>query len=213
MVMRIGFFCAAAVVILLYAEFREHKRLKWVAKPAASASFIVLAFMSGALDSSYGQLILAGLAFCVVGDVFLISTAPGAFLIGMGAFAIGHLAYIGAFSTLGTPSSWATLIPLILMGIMVFLSLKWLWPHLKAFRYPVVIYSLIIGAMVVASIGTVDLDGAAPYFPAALGAVGFAISDLAVARDQFVRREFFNRLWGLPLYYGSQMLLAASIAR
>ena len=44
------------------------------------------------------------------------------------------------------------------------------------------------------------------------GAWGFAISDLAVARDQFVTPGYQNRLWGLPLYFGSQMLLAYSVA-
>jgi hypothetical protein len=33
-----------------------------------------------------------------------------------------------------------------------------------------------------------------------------------VARDQFVAPGYKNRLWGLPLYFGSQMLLAWSPA-
>ena len=44
------------------------------------------------------------------------------------------------------------------------------------------------------------------------GAWGFAISDLAVARRQFVKRSIVNGLWGTPLYFGSQLLLAASLA-
>jgi hypothetical protein len=31
-----------------------------------------------------------------------------------------------------------------------------------------------------------------------------------VARDRFVRHEFANRAWGLPLYYGAQLLIAAT---
>jgi len=213
MMMLISFFCASAVAALLFAEYRDNTRLKWLAKPAASASFIAVAVLSGALGSSFCQLVLVGLVFCFAGDVFLISRAPRAFLIGMGAFALGHLAYIGAFTAIGTPLTSMTTIPVILMGLMVFLSLRWLWPNLGSFRYPVTIYSLIIGVMVIASIQTGAPSSASPYWPVALGAVGFAISDIAVARDQFVRREFFNRLWGLPLYYAAQMLLAASVAR
>jgi len=31
-----------------------------------------------------------------------------------------------------------------------------------------------------------------------------------VARDRFVAQGFINRAWGLPMYYGGQLLLAYS---
>jgi uncharacterized membrane protein YhhN len=43
------------------------------------------------------------------------------------------------------------------------------------------------------------------------GAVAFYLSDLSVANDRFVHESFFNKLWGLPLYYAAQILLAASV--
>jgi len=43
------------------------------------------------------------------------------------------------------------------------------------------------------------------------GAVTFYVSDLSVARDRFLAPGFVNRLWGLPLYYGAQLLLAGSV--
>ena len=45
-----------------------------------------------------------------------------------------------------------------------------------------------------------------------VGAVAFFVSDLAVARERFVRSSFLNRAWGLPLYYGGVILLAATVA-
>ena len=44
------------------------------------------------------------------------------------------------------------------------------------------------------------------------GAWGFAISDLAVARQQFVKPSKTNGLWGTPLYFLSQMILAATVS-
>jgi len=44
------------------------------------------------------------------------------------------------------------------------------------------------------------------------GAVAFYASDLAVARHRFVTETFSNKLWGTPLYFGAQLLLAASVA-
>jgi hypothetical protein len=40
----------------------------------------------------------------------------------------------------------------------------------------------------------------------------FYASDLAVARDRFVARVFLNRAWGLPLYFGGQLVIAASMS-
>ncbi len=39
----------------------------------------------------------------------------------------------------------------------------------------------------------------------------FTVSDIAVVRDRFVTTGFVNRLWGLPLYYAAQLLIAWSI--
>jgi hypothetical protein len=44
-----------------------------------------------------------------------------------------------------------------------------------------------------------------------LGAGLFYVSDLAVARDRFIAPGFANAAWGLPLYYGGQLVLALTL--
>jgi hypothetical protein len=44
-----------------------------------------------------------------------------------------------------------------------------------------------------------------------VGALGFYVSDVFVARQRFLKSEIVNRLIGLPLYYGGQFLLAFSV--
>lgn len=44
------------------------------------------------------------------------------------------------------------------------------------------------------------------------GAFLFFLSDLSVARERFVAPGFANKLWGLPFYYGGQLLLALGAA-
>jgi hypothetical protein len=39
------------------------------------------------------------------------------------------------------------------------------------------------------------------------------MSNVAVTPDRFVRKDFLNRAWGLPLYYFAQLLLALSVAQ
>jgi uncharacterized membrane protein YhhN len=46
-----------------------------------------------------------------------------------------------------------------------------------------------------------------------VGAALFFASDLAVARDRFVKTAFLNKLCGLPAYYAAQLLIAWSLHR
>jgi uncharacterized membrane protein YhhN len=69
-------------------------------------------------------------------------------------------------------------------------------------------YVAVISVMVVAAVGTYALGGNR-LIP--IGAIGFYLSDLSVARDRFVAHELVNRVWGLPLYYAAQVTLAWSI--
>jgi stage V sporulation protein SpoVS len=54
--------------------------------------------------------------------------------------------------------------------------------------------------------------GAGAPMAVAAGAVAFAVSDLAVARERFVAPGGGSWRWGLPLYYGAQIAIAASAA-
>jgi uncharacterized membrane protein YhhN len=80
-------------------------------------------------------------------------------------------------------------------------------------KIPVICYILVITAMVV---GAWSMVGAGELKPAGrmaafIGALGFYVSDIFVARQRFLKTEFVNRLIGLPLYYGGQFMLAFSI--
>ena len=82
-------------------------------------------------------------------------------------------------------------------------------PQMLASVALVPVYILVIASMLVFAAGTWGQPGALMII---LGAWGFAFSDLAVARRQFVSADRINGLWGTPLYFGSQMMLAASLA-
>jgi uncharacterized membrane protein YhhN len=77
-------------------------------------------------------------------------------------------------------------------------------------RGAVLAYVLVISAMVVLAAGAAGASGDAAILA---GAVAFYVSDLAVARERFVAHSYTNKIWGLPLYYGAQLVLALSVAR
>jgi uncharacterized membrane protein YhhN len=200
--------CGLSVAGLLVAEARGLPAMRAAFKPAASASFVVLAVAAGAFETAAGRAIFYGLLYCAVGDVLLLGRRRGIFLAGMTAFAAGHAAYIIGFILAGAAYRPGVIAALLMTAFAGYYALRRLWPHLARFRAPVAGYALIIGAMVTTSVAASLATGEWRY---AVAAVAFAVSDIAVARDRFVREEFPNRLWGLPLYYAAQLLFASAV--
>lgn len=202
--------CALMTAGLLAAEARQSAMLRWVFKPAASACFIALAITSGAMDSESGKAILLGLLLCAAGDVLLIPTQRAAFLAGMVAFALGHIAYAVAFVTGGVEFGAAALTALVIMAVFSGSVVARLWAKLGDFQIPVAAYTVIISLMVVASFAHLQAVPTSQAMYLSVAAIGFALSDVSVAEDRFAAASFANRLWGLPAYYAAQCLFAAN---
>ncbi len=200
---------AVSIPALVWADIRQWRPGRYLCKPLAAVAFVWLAWNLGAVESRYGQWLLAGLVLCLVGDLLLMFDSERSFLGGLAAFLCGHLLYVVAFTHLPISAgglAWST--PLVLL-LLVF-SGRWLAPHVDgAMRLPVFLYMAVISAMLLAASLTAKQPAALYVIP---GAIGFALSDLAVARQQFIVREARNGLWGTPLYFVSQLLLAASLS-
>ena len=195
----------AGVGGLLLAE-RSGSPARFLAKPVASTGFIAVALAAGALDSGFGRWMVAALVLSALGDVFLLGKSEHLFLGGLGSFLAAHLAYGVAFLVRGIAPSGLSAV--LVFGVFLWQILRWLLTHLSdRMRGPVIAYAVVISVMGVLAAATAvdDWDWRIPA-----GAIMFVISDLAVARDNFVAPGFSNRLWGLPLYYGGQLLLAWS---
>jgi len=212
--------CAVACLALVLAEYRHQRRLRVVAKLVASAAFVLLgaeAFRIGhdPAHVHFGQAIALGLVLGAIGDAALLGASSRAFLAGLVAFLLGHLAYVVAAGYLLPPSDWlAAAGPYAALPAAVGIAVTvWLWPRLGSMRIPVIGYVITIVAMVIAALA-VARAGALPapqHLRFAAGAALFFVSDLAVARDRFVGRAFANKAWGLPTYYAGQLLIAWSL--
>ena len=228
--MTLAYILAAVTVplvgLLLLGEKKEAPWRGW-AKGAASTGFIATALAAGATDTSFGTWVLVALCLGWLGDIALVSARRTWFLLGLGSFLLSHLAYIGAFATVRPNALVAILVAAALL-VPAGLVARWLWPHLGAdMRGPVLAYIAVIPGMVAAAAGAVAGVGPALPATAALAAgeptarwvwqtavmaaaAAFYLSDVSVARDRFVAPGFGNRIWGLPLYYGAQLLFALS---
>jgi uncharacterized membrane protein YhhN len=188
----------AAIAGHLAAEAAGAAVARGALKAVASASFLAVAALSSA-GGRYAHLVVAGLWLSAAGDVLLLGKGRRAFLAGIGAFLLAHVAYAAAFAPAARVSPWVGAILASFAALLV----RWLWPHLGAFRAPVLAYAAAITAMLLLALGV-----GSPLVR--IGAALFYASDLAVARDRFVRPGLENRVVGLPLYYAGQLLLALS---
>jgi uncharacterized membrane protein YhhN len=200
--------CAVFVVSLVVAEHRQDRVAIAVTKLAAASCFLGEAWAASGLESAYGRLILLGLGLCWVGDALLLRQGrTRVFQLGIGAFLLGHVAYGVAFVGLGFSPAALAGAAVVLVPTMFAIG-RWLSPHVPAdFRVPVAAYLLVISAMVSLAVAAV-FRGGPPA--AAAGAIAFAVSDLFVARDRFVTQGPANARIGLPLYFGSQLAIAAT---
>jgi uncharacterized membrane protein YhhN len=179
-----------------------------VAKAIASGGFVAAALVAGALGGDWGRWALVALVLSGVGDVVLAVRARWAFVAGLGAFLVAHAVYAIAFVLRGVE-------PLPLAGASLGLALAatWGWRSGSAWvppalRRAVLAYLVVVSAMVATGV-SVGVTHGAPGL--ALGAVLVVGSDLAVARERFVRPGFVNKALGLPTYYLGQLLIAVSL--
>jgi uncharacterized membrane protein YhhN len=199
--------CLMFVLGLLVSEARSWGAGKIVFKLLASTSFVWLAVALGDNQSGSGRWMLLAFVLCWVGDAFLLSKRKVHFMAGLVAFLLGHVAFAVAFVKSPGGAAPGYLVVAVL-GLCGGFALRWLWPHVNLlFRVAISAYILAILSMCAMAIGLSSHTG---IWYAAMGAVTFAVSDLAVARERFVAPSLGNKLWGLPLYYVGQLLIAWS---
>lgn len=211
--------CGVACALLVLAELLKAKGLRVGAKVTASAAFVAIGLLNLPIEGpfvAYGRWIAIGLILGAIGDAALLGKSSKAFLAGLGAFLLGHLAYVVAIACVVSPGRWLggagelASAPVLAGGI----ALALLWPKLGSMRGPVIGYVIAIVVMVIAAMAAWNTEAlpAPQRTRLVAGAVLFFVSDLSVARDKFVAQSFVNKLWGLPAYFAGQLLIAWSLA-
>jgi len=200
------------LVILLYLEKGRQQKYILPIKSILSMLFVLTVLVQSHPINRYYHFLLAGLILCLAGDVFLALPKKRMFLYGLLFFMSGHIIYIIAFLSVGKVGTdlWIVLLTIIFMSSAVY---YWLIPFLKSMKIPVLFYVVVISIMVVAAWSVTNNFSLLPSGRTMIvaGSFSFYLSDMCVARDRFYKREFLNRLIGLPLYYAGQFLLAFSV--
>ena len=197
-----------ATITMVSARLTGLGTVEVASKMIASTAFVGVAATAGAFQSRYGRIVVIALLFSWLGDLLLTGETERHFLFGLVSFLLAHLAYVFAFQVRGLNRNWliGAFLPIALISGGVSM---WLTGYLGAdMLIPVRVYTLVISLMVIAAFGAV---GAGASIFVAAGALLFYFSDLSVAAGQFVQADFPNYVWGLPFYFGGQVLLALSV--
>jgi uncharacterized membrane protein YhhN len=224
----VGLTIASAIACgaLVFAEHGTRPRLRIASKLGASLSFVALGLFATVWNlevyeqpdgwGSFTEWMFRGLVLGMIGDIALLGRGSRAFLAGLGAFLLGHLAYIVGIAQLVSPRDWLDAAGIyaaapVIVGLG---ALALLWRHLGTMKLPVIGYvaaiiTMMIGAIAVARGAAMPTENRALL---ATGASLFFVSDLAVARDRFYAKTFANKAWGLPAYFAGQLLIAWSLA-
>jgi uncharacterized membrane protein YhhN len=198
-----------SAVLAAWSEASSRRRIHLVTKPLATGLIIAVAAVAAApVPAIYKTLVLAGLAFSLLGDVALMFPEKW-FTAGLVAFLAAQVCYILAFKPLpGHRVSPTTFLPLVLYGLLMFFLLA---PKLGPMKVPVFVYIAAIVTMAgFAAARFVHLGGTRPLLAFA-GAVLFLISDSVLAYDRFGRRIRGARVIVLGTYFPAQLLIALSV--
>ena len=202
-------FTVCSLLLHIVAERRRRWFLRALTKTAASSGFIAIALTLGATQSPWGQALLVALGLSMLGDLFLLSKTTAMFACGLVSFLLAHIAFGAAFIVLGVDPviALAASVAFVLIALRV---ARWVLPHVPGRLRPAVIaYIIAVSGMAVLALAAGWATGN-PVLP--IAGAAFFVSDLLIARSRFVAPGFINRLLGLPLYYGAQILFALQAA-
>ena len=180
----------------------------WVLQPPFKASMALLLTVAAVAHPIVRERrwLMPALLLSAVGDWLLaIPWWTLSFGLGLAAFLLAHLCFLGALVPLARTSR-VRLAAVVLMCLVFVSLLAWFWPHLgrDKLTIPVTLYMIVLTAMVCMAL-LADL----PTIWTAVGAVCFAASDAMIGIGRFI---LYNDALAVPiwwLYAAAQVLITA----
>lgn len=208
------FLLAAAVpaVVNWVAVDRDQRSVIYVVKPLTMVLLIGAALALDPTDDAVRAWFVAALVLSLAGDVFLMLPEErrlpvDAFLLGLGAFLLGHVAYVVGMAI--DHRSWPmTIVGLVLIGAGVGSVapriLRGVGKEAPGMRVPVLAYIAVISSMGVAAFGRTVVIGI-------VGALLFIASDSILAINRFLQPSRGLRVAVMVTYHLAQAGLVLSL--
>ncbi len=204
---------AAAAACAIGAVYLHVPWLHFLAKPAATLACLAIALQAAPPRSvRYQRGVVLALVLGTLGDVLLMLPDEALFPYGLGAFLVGHLAYLWAMTD--GVRLFARVQLALYLGLLVSLLLVTLLRAVEpALRIPVAVYMIILATMAAqARVRALVAPRDAGARVAATGAMLFMVSDALLGVERFVAPFPLATLAILATYWGAQWALARSVA-
>jgi uncharacterized membrane protein YhhN len=200
----------ACSALCIRAERRGDRARVYVFKPAAMLCVIAVAARgAGWPPDAYGAAILAGLAFSLAGDVWLMLPSDR-FAAGLASFFLAHLCYVAAFAGPAGPRGGGLGLALFVGAAVAALVLLLPGVRSSGLRAAVVAYVAAISATGWQAAERAHAVGDPGARLAAAGALLFLCSDSALAWNRFRRPFEGAQTLVLATYFPGQWLIALS---
>lgn len=190
--------CAAAVLDWA-AVARESAVLEYVSKPTATVALLATALSFEVVHDATWAWRIAALAFCVLGDVFLMLPRD-AFVPGLASFAVAQVLLAISFVSDEVHVGRLVVGLVVTVPVAVLLARRFVSAIKRAGRAelaaPIVIYLVVISAMAVTSI-------AAGAVVAVVGALFFMLSDSLIAESRFVKERKWHGVGIMVTYHAA----------
>ena len=190
-----------------------------IAKPLIVLTLVGYYIVS---TSQRSIIFLAGLLFCLAGDVLLMFQSENEviFILGLISFLIGHILYIityrqhrseevkeGKVELLSTQKIRFSL-PIILAGTGLVVIL---FPLLGDLKMAVLVYAIVIIIMVMNALFRYSRTSSASFWMVMGGALLFQLSDSLLAINKFHSTFPFSNFWIMLTYIAAQGLIVRGI--
>ena len=196
----------------------ENRRLEFVCKPATTIGLLAVALALDPADATTRMWFVVALVFSLGGDVALMvggDAEPESdtndelwFMLGLGSFLIGHLAYIVGLVTAGIEGGplavgiAVVLVAMAVVGRRVISAVR--TGDEPALAVPVAAYMTVISVMVACAFGTASAL-------AIVGASFFYLSDALIGWNKFVKLYAWGSVAIMVTYHLAQALLVLSL--
>lgn len=196
----------------LFAELKDITFLKFLFKPMLMPVLMAFAVMQcRELQLKVPTILIYALFFSFLGDVFLLYGDRGEifFLLGLGAFLIGHIFYIvlNMHKTPKQPLSIQNLLALLPMLLFAFFLLYKLRLNVGTMLIPIVLYTFVLITLYYTGLLTKASATHTTWRLIFIGIILFILSDSMIAWSKFISPFAFSSFFIMILYIVSQYLL------
>jgi uncharacterized membrane protein YhhN len=179
------------------AVSRRFGPLQYVCKPAAALAFLATTVALNPASSTARAWCCVALAFCVLGDVFLMLPRD-AFVSGLAAFAAAQVSFTVSFAFQDPTITRLVIGLVVVLPCVLLLARRYLGALHRADEaamvLPVLLYMTVIAAMVVSAIAGGTALGI-------IGALLFLTSDSLIAEHRFVSPRSWQPLTIIVTYH------------